>query len=115
MPPPPVVLRPVEFEILLSLAPGECHGYAIIQATAERTGGAVALETGTLYRALRRLLEAGLVAPVTRRPEPDEDERRRYYRLTPRGRAAAAAEAARLARLVDAARSARLLPAADRP
>ncbi|MFP5355672.1 MAG: PadR family transcriptional regulator [Gemmatimonadota bacterium] len=104
-------LRPVEFEILLTLAPGERHGYAIIQETEARSEGAVTLETGTLYRALHRLVQAGLVTPTERRATDDsEDERRRYYALTPLGRQVAAAEATRLARLVSAAQAARLIP-----
>lgn len=104
-------LRPVEFEILLTLAPGERHGYAIIQETEARSGGAVRLETGTLYRALQRLVQGGLVTPVERRArDAGDDERRRYYALTPAGRAAAAAEATRMARLVAAAQAAQLIP-----
>jgi DNA-binding PadR family transcriptional regulator len=98
-------LRPVEFHILLALAEGERHGYAIRQEAAARSAGEVLLEAGTLYRALRRLLGAGLVAE--RRPDAGEDpgdERRRTYRLTDLGRQAAAAEAERMAALVDAAR-----------
>jgi DNA-binding PadR family transcriptional regulator len=104
-------LRPVEFEILLTLAGGERHGYAIIQETEARSHGSFRLETGTLYRALHRLGSVGLVKPTSRRPvstDPDE-ERRRYYAITGLGRAVAAAEAARLARLVAAAKHARLL------
>ena len=102
-------LRPIEFHILLALADGERHGYAIRQEAAERSGGEVQLEAGTLYRALRRLLEAGLVAE--QRPAPGEeavDERRRTYRLTDLGRRAATAEAERMAALVAAARRQRL-------
>jgi DNA-binding PadR family transcriptional regulator len=106
-------LRPVEFEILLTLADGERHGYAIIQETEARSDGALRLETGTMYRALRRLVSAGLAKPTVRRPaSPDPDEeRRRYYAITALGRSVAAAEAARMARLVAAARGAHLLPA----
>jgi DNA-binding PadR family transcriptional regulator len=103
-------LRPIEFEILLTLAHGERHGYAIIQETGERTRGQVRLETGTLYRALKRLVDLELVRPAGRRKAGHEDERRRYYAITPEGRAAAAAEAATLARLVESARAAHLLP-----
>jgi DNA-binding PadR family transcriptional regulator len=105
-------LRSIEFEILLTLAEGERHGYAIIQAIEARSDGGLRLETGTLYRAIRRLLADGLVKPGARRPpaaEGHDDERRRYYAITPAGRQAAAAEAARLARLVAVARSAKLL------
>lgn len=108
----PHPLRPVEFEILLTLATGERHGYAIIQDVEARSEGAVLLETGTLYRALRRLVSDGLAKPTSRRPpdEASDDERRRYYAITPLGRKVAGAEAARLARLVSAARAANLWP-----
>jgi len=104
-------LRPVELEILVTLAAGERHGYAIIQETEARTDGALRLETGTMYRALHRLVKSGLARPTVRRAVDDgDDERRRYYAITDLGRRVASAEAARLARLVAAARSARLLP-----
>lgn len=104
-------LRPVEFEILLTLAQGERHGYAILQEISERSDGAVELETGTMYRALRRLVEAGMVRPAARRATRDsDDERRRYYAITALGARVAAAEAARMDRLVANARAARLLP-----
>lgn len=109
------VLRPVEFEILLTLAQGERHGYAIIQETEARSDGELQLETGTLYRALRRLVQAGYVRPVGRRRVAEgEDERRRYYAITSLGRQAAASEASRMARLLAAARAARLIPAVVR-
>ena len=104
-------LRPVEFEILLTLAAGERHGYAIIQETESRTGDR--LETGTMYRALRRLVNDGLVEPTDRRSvaaNDADDERRRYYALTALGKRVAAAEAARMARLVAAAKAAHLYP-----
>ncbi|MFN0180959.1 MAG: PadR family transcriptional regulator [Gemmatimonadales bacterium] len=106
----PSPLRPVEFEVLLTLATGERHGYSIIQETDRRTDGQVRLETATVYRALKRLVDIGYVTPTERRPAADDDERRRYYRLTARGRTAAVAEAGRLARLVASARAARLIP-----
>jgi len=103
-------LRPVEFEVLLVLADGDHHGYAIIQQTEERTDGKLKLETGTLYRALRRLSTEGLVRPASKRPAPDlDDERRRYFSITPLGRKVAAAEARRMASLVDAARARSLI------
>lgn len=104
-------LRPVEFEILLTLAEAERHGYAIIQETESRTG--TRLETGTMYRALRRLVSDGLAKPTERKSvasEDAEDERRRYYAITALGRQVAAAEAARMARLVAAAKAVRLFP-----
>lgn len=98
-------LRPVEFDILLSLAGGDRHGYGVIQETEERTGGRVRLELGTLYRALRRMEEQELIAPTDPPPgEEDADGRRRYYALTPLGRAVAAAETRRMEGLVAVAR-----------
>lgn len=104
-------LRPVEFEILLALAREERHGYAILQEIAERGDGALQLETGTMYRALRRLVESGLVRPAARKVTREaEDERRRYYAITALGSRVAAAEADRMARLVATARLVHLLP-----
>ena len=98
-------LRPVELHILLALAKDEMHGYRIMLDTLERSGGAIRLEQGTLYRGLRRLLDAGVVAESKRRPASgSDDERRRYYRITELGRAVAEAEAQRLADLVQMAR-----------
>ena len=103
-------LRPVEFHVLLALAGEERHGYAILQEVAQLTGGEIQLEPGTLYRALHRMLKDGWIAESTRRPAADlDDERRKYYRLTPLGRRMASAEADRLWRLVSVARSHRLL------
>ena len=101
-------LTPVAFEILLALADGEQHGYRIMQEVNARSGGAVTLHAGTLYRALARLLEQSLIEELAERPAED-DERRRYYRLTDRGIAVARAEANRLAGQLAAARSRRLL------
>ena len=106
-------LTPVAFEILLSLADGERHGYSILQEVETRSGGAVALHAGTLYRALARLLESDLIAELDRSPDPSsDDERRRYYRLTQRGIAVARAEVARLEGQLAAARTRRLLKGA---
>src|SRR5689334_15456395 len=103
-------LTPVVFEILLALASGEQHGYAIMRDVSERTDGRIDLHAGTLYRALGRLLDAGLIEELDERPAPDvDDERRRYYRLTTRGSAVARAEAERLEAQVSAARERRLL------
>jgi DNA-binding PadR family transcriptional regulator len=105
-----MALRPVEFHILLALAGEELHGYAILQEVVDLTGGDLELEPGTLYRALRRMLADGWVVESGRRPAADvDDERRRYYRLTPLGRKVATAEADRLARLLAVARAHRLL------
>lgn len=109
-PGPFLPLTPVAFEILLALADGERHGYSIMREVADRSGGAVALHPGTLYRALARLLESGLIDELAERPDPEnDDERRRYYRLTDRGIAVARAEAERLASQVAAAKSRKLL------
>jgi DNA-binding PadR family transcriptional regulator len=100
----------VEFHVLLALAGEERHGYAILQEVAGLTDGDLKLEPGTLYRALHRMLKDGWVVESARRPAADaDDERRRYYRLTPLGRRIAAAEAERLSRLVSIARANRLL------
>src|ERR671934_1270577 len=94
-------LRTVEFHILLALASEERHGYGLLQEVESLTGGELRLEPGTLYRALHRMLEDGWVVESARRPAADlDDERRRYYRLTPLGRRIAMAEAERLWRLV---------------
>src|SRR5688500_5876215 len=104
-------LTPVSFEILLALAGGEQHGYAVMLDVERRTSGALSLHAGSLYRALNRLLEAGLIAELDDRPDPaHDDERRRYYRLTPRGMEVARGEARRLELQVEAARQRRLLP-----
>ena len=103
-------LTPVAFEIMLALADGEQHGYSIMREVERRSNGAVTLHPGTLYRALARLLESGLIAELDERPDPQhDDERRRYYQLTERGIAVARAEAERLNSQLSAARARRLL------
>ncbi len=103
-------MRPVEFQILLTLAHGDCHGYAIIQDIQARSNGALTVETGTLYRALQRLAEEDLVRPQEgRRTSPVDDDRRRVYAITTAGRRAATEEARRMSALVEQARAARLL------
>lgn len=102
-------MRPIEFEILLALAPGDRHGYAIIQDIEARRSGADTVETGTLYRALQRLVDDGLIRSVEPPGDVDADERRRYYRITSSGRGAAVAEARRMAGLLERARAAKLL------
>ncbi len=103
-------LPPATFHILLALADGELHGYAIMKGVAARSAGTVRLGPGTLYGALKRLLEAGLVGEGRERADPERgDERRRYYRLTPLGLSVARAEAHRLDALVRAARRKRLI------
>lgn len=96
-------LQPAVFHILVALAGEDAHGYAIMQDVAARTG--TRLGPGTLYTALPRLIEQGLVTELRQRPATGKDDpRRRYYSLTPFGRAVARAEAARLAELVEHAR-----------
>lgn len=99
-------LPPATLHILMALTDGERHGYAIIQGVAERTEGALRLGPGTLYRSLHRMLGQGLIVEAVRRPARAlDDERRRYYRITPFGNAVARAEAARLVLLVRLARA----------
>jgi DNA-binding PadR family transcriptional regulator len=89
------------FYILIALAAGDRHGYAIIQEVEAATGGKLRLGAGTLYRSLQRMLEQGLIQETSDRPAPEaDDERRRYYRITPNGLDAARAEARRLAEMV---------------
>ncbi len=105
------VLPPATFHILLALADDDRHGYAIIQDISARTGGELKLSAGTLYRSIQRMLEQGLITETRERPRPeDDDERRRYYRITPEGASAAKAEARRLGQLVKMARAAGFAP-----
>src|SRR5262244_1267431 len=94
-------LPPATFHILMALAEEDRHGYAILQDVERRTRGEVRLSAGTLYRSIQRMLEQGLLVETRERPAPEEDdERRRYYRITALGTAVARAEARRLAELV---------------
>jgi DNA-binding PadR family transcriptional regulator len=103
-------LTPVAFEILLALADGEQHGYSVMREVERRSAGSVVLHPGTLYRALARLLESGLIEELDERPaHGQDDERRRYYQLTTTGIAVARAEAERLAGQLAAARQRKLL------
>ena len=125
-----MALRPIEFHILLALAADERHGYSILQEVADLTDGDLAIEPGTLYRALHRMLKDEWIAEAGRRlpreseagrrgpreadpggrgPRSENDERRKYYRLTPLGRRVATAEADRLWRLLAIAKQHRLL------
>ena len=98
-------LTPAAFHVLLSLAEGDKHGYAIIKEVARRSEGKVQLRAGTLYAVIRKFVEQGLLVESAARPDPAlDDERRRYYRLTDRGRAVAMAEADRLAETLAQAR-----------
>lgn len=99
------------FQILLSLADQDLHGYAIIQDVRQRTEGEVVLTASTLYAAIKRMLDAGLIEEVDERPAPDADDaRRRYYRITRLGLDVARLETARLERAVRMAREKRLAP-----
>ena len=107
--PDPDALLPLQaatFHILMALTDEDRHGYAIIQDVAARTGGALKLSAGTLYRSIQRMLEQGLIIETQERPDPElDDERRRYYRITPFGRQVGHAEARRLSELVKLARA----------
>ena len=104
-------LPPATLHILMSVAEDDRHGYAIIQDVAARTRGELKLSAGTLYRSIQRMLEQGLLIEPRDRPSPEEDdERRRYYRITPYGSAVARAEARRLTQLVKLARESGFAP-----
>jgi DNA-binding PadR family transcriptional regulator len=104
-------LPPAVFHILIALADRDRHGYSIMQDVAARTEGKVQLSAGTLYSAIRRMLEQGLIEELAESPDPSStDERRRYYRLTRYGRRVAAAEVGRLNALVQQARATGLVP-----
>jgi DNA-binding PadR family transcriptional regulator len=94
------------FHILMALAAEDRHGYAIIQEVARRTNNRLKLGAGTLYRSLQRMLEQGLIVETGERPDPaDDDQRRRYYRITKYGETVARAEGRRLTELVRLARA----------
>ena len=106
---PPLPLA--TFHILLALKGDDRHGYGIIQDVAARTGGELRLSPGTLYRSIQRMLEDGLLVEVAERPAPEQDdERRRYYRITAKGSAVARAEVLRLTELVRLARASGFAP-----
>ena len=104
-------LTPAVFHILLALADGEKHGYAIMQEVGERTGGTMRMGPGTLYGSIQRMLKDGLIVEAQERADPaHSEERRRYYRLTGFGQRVLQAEARRLEHLVHIAQSKRVLP-----
>jgi DNA-binding PadR family transcriptional regulator len=103
-------LPPATLHILLALAEGERHGYAIIQDVEARTDGELRMSAGTLYRSIARMVEQGIITEVSTRRTRAEDERRRYYRLTTFGTAVARAEVGRLSQLVRQARARGLAP-----
>jgi DNA-binding PadR family transcriptional regulator len=99
------------FHILVAVADRERHGYAIMQDVSSRTGGRLRLSPGTLYGSIKRMLEEGLIEELDERPDPEhDDERRRYYRITPLGRKVAREESARLMELLRQARATGLAP-----
>jgi DNA-binding PadR family transcriptional regulator len=99
------------FHILVALADRDRHGYSIMQDVASRTDGKVRLSAGTLYSAIRRMLEQGLIDELRESPDPEsEDERRRYYALTALGRLVATVEARRLTEMLSQARATGLIP-----
>jgi DNA-binding PadR family transcriptional regulator len=103
-------LTPLVLQVLLALADGDRHGYNIIREVDARTGGLIRLRTGTLYTLLQRLADQRLIAEASTRPAPArDDERRRYYTLTPLGRSVLKAETGRLRAVVDLARARRVL------
>jgi DNA-binding PadR family transcriptional regulator len=103
-------LTPAVFHILVALGDGESHGYAIMQDVLAKTGGAVRLSAGTLYGAVSRLLEDGLIEELDSRPDPEmDDARRRYYRLSNLGGRVLHAESNRLTELVRTARATRVI------
>jgi len=113
-PAPTGPLTPAVFHILLALAHGERHGYGIMQEASLLSGGAVRLAAATLYRSLQQLLLAAWIEESSARPNPGlDDERRRYYLLTARGRDVLRGEGRRLAALVATARARRVLSAKD--
>lgn len=107
-------LPPATFHILMALTDEDRHGYAIIQDVETRTGGDLRLSAGTLYRSIQRMLEQGLIVETKTRPAPSlDDERRRYYAITPFGTAVARAEMRRLTQLLRLARARGLTPEAS--
>ena len=110
----PAPPTPAMFHMLLALAAGEMHGYAIMREVAILSDGQMSIGPGTLYGSIKKMLAGGLIEESHRRPDPElDDARRRYYRITESGRRVVVAEAERLSRLVREARARRLLgPAA---
>jgi DNA-binding PadR family transcriptional regulator len=104
-------LPPSVFQLLLALRDGEQHGYGLMRRVEELTDGATKLGPGTLYGSIKRMLASGLIEETAERPDPTiDDQRRRYYRITPEGSRACAAELARLEVLLRNAQSRRAKP-----
>lgn len=111
-------LSPIDYHVLLVLADRDLYGYAILKAVEEESGGAVAPETGSLYRVLARLIGSGLVAETgapSGTPEATPGRPRKYYRISERGREVLAAESRRLRRALALARERNLLPEGGQP
>ena len=107
-------LSPQVFHVLLALHQGPLHGYSIIQDIRQRTGEEIRLTASTLYDALARLVDAGLIEEVAAPAADVQDSRRRYYRITRAGRQAAQLEAQRLDRLLRSARATGVSPRSSR-
>ena len=103
-------LTPLSMAILLALAGGDRHGYALMKEIERQTDGTLKPGTGSLYAALQRLMDDGLIEESPELPTADHDQRRRYYRITGAGRDVALAEARRMMRVLDVAREKRLAP-----
>ena len=106
-------LTPPMFEVLIALADGEKHGYAILKEVARRTDGRISLSPGTLYAIVRRFVSEGVIAESDERPDPAlDDERRRYYRLKKIGRQVAIGEERTMNTALGMARATSLIPKA---
>ena len=104
------MMKPIALHILIALADRESHGYALMQAIREQSGGQVAVQTASFYRHLGKLMEEGLVAEAAGRPVEDDARRGAYYRITPRGKQALAEEKQRLTDLVAQLKKVRAVP-----
>lgn len=103
-------LSPLTMSILLALADGEAHGYALMKEIERQSGGVLKPGTGSLYAALQRLIDAGFIEEAPHEPAPGEDPRRKHYRITGDGRMATRAEAERMLRVLKIARARSLAP-----
>ncbi|HVS65850.1 MAG TPA: helix-turn-helix transcriptional regulator [Thermoanaerobaculia bacterium] len=98
-------LKPADLHVLLALASGALHGYALVQRIEEESDGRIRMLPGNLYAVLRRLELDGLLCPARKAPRPDEDQRRRYYELTDEGRRTLEDEARRMSALSERVRA----------
>lgn len=106
-------LTPLSMALLVALGHGDLHGYALLREVEDRSEGRLRPGTGSLYSALQRLMEEGLIVESPDRPEDDDDSRRKYYRITGEGRTSVATEARRMEELLADARKHGLIPASD--